>query len=57
MEKEIGKTIDPSNTCFYICGFEATVTSVLAVAEPVGFRTERDPRPDGSYDVRFESYG
>lgn len=57
VEKEIGKTVDPSNTCSYICGFEGTVTSVLAVAEPVGFRTERDPRPDGSYDVRFESYG
>jgi ferredoxin--NADP+ reductase len=57
VERAIGEALEPRNTCVYVCGFAGTVESVLAVVEPMGFRTRRNPRPDGSYDARSESFG
>ena len=57
VEKAIGEALLPGNTCIYVCGFDGTVTSVLAVTGPLGFRSHRDRRADGSFDLVFESYG
>lgn len=56
-EAEVGETFTPENTCFYICGFGGTVQSVRDAVESRGFRVKKEAREDGSYDIKFESYG
>jgi hypothetical protein len=33
------------------------VQSVKAFVEKRDFRTKKEARPDGTYDIKFESYG
>ena len=40
-----------------ICGWQGTVDGALDYLLPKGFVTERNKRKDGSYDIKFESYG
>ena len=40
-----------------IRGYGNTVKAVMEVLEPQGFRTRKTKREDGSYDLKFESYG
>jgi ferredoxin--NADP+ reductase len=49
--------ITPENTSFYVCGWQGTVDGALDYLVPKGFVTERNKRKDGSYDIKFESYG
>lgn len=56
-EAKVGERFTPGNTTFYICGFDGTVQSVKAFVESRDFRTKKEARPDGSYDIKFESYG
>ncbi|HET6517422.1 MAG TPA: FAD-binding oxidoreductase [Nitrosopumilaceae archaeon] len=57
LEEIVGEEITTDNTFFYICGYQGTIDGVLNVIEPKGFVTMHDKREDGSYDVKFESYG
>ena len=57
LEELVGEKITPDNTCFYVCGWQGTVDGALDYLVPKGFVTERQKRKDGSYDVKFESYG
>ena len=57
LEELVGEEITTDNTFFYICGYQGTIDGVLGVVEPKGFVTMHDKREDGSYDVKFESYG
>jgi ferredoxin--NADP+ reductase len=57
LEELVGETISPENTSFYVCGWQGTVDGVLDSLVPKGFVTERKKRKDGSFDVKFESYG
>ncbi len=57
LEELTGETITPENTSFYVCGWQGTVDGVLDSLIPKGFVTERQKRKDGSFDVKFESYG
>jgi len=57
LEELVGETITPQNTSFYVCGWQGTVDGVLDSLIPKGFVTERQKRKDGSFDVKFESYG
>jgi ferredoxin--NADP+ reductase len=57
LEELVGETITPENTSFYVCGWQGTVDGVLDSLVPKGFVTERKKRKDGSFDVKFESYG
>jgi ferredoxin--NADP+ reductase len=57
LEELIGEKITPENTSFYVCGWQGTVDGALDYLVPKGFVTERNKRKDGSYDVKFESYG
>lgn len=56
-ERAVGERFTPENTSFYICGFDGTVQSVKAFVESRDFRTKKEARPDGGYDIKFESYG
>ena len=56
-ERAAGEKFTPENTCFYICGFGGTVDSVKEAVQADGFVTKKEAREDGSFDIRFESYG
>ena len=57
LEELIGEKITTENTSFYVCGWQGTVDGSLDYLVPKGFVTERNKRKDGSYEVKFESYG
>jgi ferredoxin/flavodoxin---NADP+ reductase len=57
LEELVGEKITPENSSFYVCGWQGTVDGALDYLVPKGFVTERNKRKDGSYDVKFESYG
>jgi ferredoxin--NADP+ reductase len=57
LEELVNDRITPENTSFYVCGWQGTVDGALDYLVPKGFVTERNKRKDGSYDVKFESYG
>jgi ferredoxin--NADP+ reductase len=57
LEELVGEKVTPENTSFYICGWQGTVDGALDYLIPKGFVTERNKRKDGSYDIKFESYG
>lgn len=57
LEELVGEKITPENTSFYVCGWQGTVDGVLDFLRPKGFVDERHKRPDGSYEIKFESYG
>ena len=57
LEQMIGEKVAPQNTIFYICGWQGTVDGCMDFLESKGFVTERNKRPDGSFDVKYESYG
>ncbi len=57
LEELVGESITTENTSFYVCGWQGTVDGVLDSLVPKGFVTERKKRKDGTFDVKFESYG
>ena len=57
LEELVGEKITPENTFFYICGWQGTVDGVIDFLGPKGFVTERNKRENGSFEVKFESYG
>ena len=57
LEELVGEKITTENTSFYVCGWQGTVDGSLDYLVPKGFVTERNKRKDGSYEVKFESYG
>lgn len=57
LEKLVNDKITKENTIFYICGWQGTIDGVLDFLKPRGFVSEKDKRPDGSFEVKYESYG
>ncbi len=57
LEEIIGEKITKENTMFYICGWQGTIDAVMDFMNPRGFITERKKREDGSFEVKYESYG
>ncbi|MBI3253729.1 MAG: ferredoxin--NADP reductase [Nitrosopumilales archaeon] len=57
LEKLVNDKITKENTIFYICGWQGTIDGVMDFLKPRGFASERDKRPDGSFEVKYESYG
>ena len=57
LEEMVGEKITKDNTMFYICGWQGTIDGVMDFLRPRGFVTEREKRADGSFEVKFESYG
>jgi len=57
LEELVGEKITKENTMFYICGWQGTIDGTMDYLENKDFVTERNKREDGSYEVKFESYG
>ena len=57
LEEMIGDKITKENTIFYVCGWQGTIDGVMDFLKPKGFVTEHDKREDGSFEVKYESYG
>ncbi|HSA98387.1 MAG TPA: FAD-binding oxidoreductase [Candidatus Nitrosotenuis sp.] len=57
LEQLIGEKITPENTMFYICGWQGTIDGCMDFLSAKGFVTERNKRPDGGFEVKYESYG
>lgn len=57
VEEMVGEKITPENTMIYICGYQGTIDGVIDAVGDKGFVTEHDKKPDGSYSIKYESYG
>ncbi|MSV26683.1 MAG: ferredoxin--NADP reductase [Nitrosarchaeum sp.] len=57
LEELVGDKITKENTIFYVCGWQGTIDGVMDFLKPKGFVTEHDKRSDGSFEVKYESYG
>ena len=57
LEDMIGDNVTKENTIFYICGWQGTIDGAMNFLTPRGFVTDRKKRTDGSFEVKFESYG
>ena len=57
LEELVGEKITKDNTIFYVCGWQGTIDGVMDFLKPKGFVTEHDKREDGSYELKYESYG
>ena len=57
LEELVGEKITKDNTIFYICGWQGTIDGVMDFLRPKGFVTQREKREDGSFEVKYESYG
>ena len=57
LEELIGDKITIDNTIFYVCGWQGTIDGVMDFLKPKGFMTENAKREDGSFEVKYESYG
>ena len=57
LEELVGDKITKENTMFYVCGWQGTIDGVMDFLKPQGFVTEHDKREDGSFEVKYESYG
>ncbi len=57
LEELVGEKITPENTMIYICGYQGTIDGVIESVKDKGFVTMHDKLEDGSYAIKFESYG
>lgn len=57
LEKRLNEKLTIQNSFFYICGYQGTIDSVVAILQPLGFVTNRNKRKDGSFDIKIETYG
>jgi len=57
IDEMVGEKITPDNTIVYICGYQGTIDGVIESLGSRGFVTEHEKKPDGSFGIKFESYG
>ncbi len=57
VEELVGEELTKENTMVYICGYQGTIDGVINYVKEKGFVTEHEKREDGSYEIKFESYG
>ena len=57
LEQLVGEKITKDNTIFYVCGWQGTIDGTMDYLKAKNFVSERNKREDGSYEVKFESYG
>ena len=57
LEKLVGEEITKENTMIYICGYQGTIDGTLEYMKAKDFVTMHNKREDGSFEVKFESYG
>ena len=57
LDELVGEKCTPQNTKVYICGYQGTIDGVIDNLAPRGFVTKDNKHPDGSYEIKYESYG
>ena len=57
IDELVGEEVTPQNTKVYICGYQGTIDGVINYLSPKGFVTKDEKRDDGSYEIKYESYG
>lgn len=57
VDEMVGEEITPDNTIVYICGYQGTIDGVIESLGSRDFVTEHEKNPDGSFGIKFESYG
>ncbi len=57
LEELIGDKITKDNTIFYVCGWQGTIDGCMDFLKPKGFVTQQEKREDGSFELKYESYG
>jgi len=57
LEEILETEITPEDFFCHVCGYDNTIKACQGVLEPRGFRTRKNKREDGSYDMKVESYG
>ncbi len=57
VDEMVGEEITPDNTIVYICGYQGTIDGVIEAIGSRGFVTEHEKKSDGSFGIKFESYG
>ncbi len=57
LEELVGEKITKDNTMFYVCGWQGTIDGTMDFLKPRGFVTMSDKREDGSFELKYESYG
>ena len=53
----VGEKVTPENTRIYICGYQGTIDGVMDYVSPRGFVNRDNPHEDGTFEVKYESYG
>jgi len=57
LDELVGEKITPENSSIYICGYQGTIDGVIDLTKSRGFVTKDNKLDDGSYSIKFESYG
>ena len=57
LEELVGEKITKDNTMFYVCGWQGTIDGTMDYLKPRGFVTMSGKREDGSFELKYESYG
>jgi ferredoxin--NADP+ reductase len=57
LDELVGEKVTPENTRIYICGYQGTIDGVMDYVAPRGFVNRDNPHEDGTFEVKYESYG
>ena len=57
LDELVGEKVTPENTRIYICGYQGTIDGVMDYVSPRGFVNMDNPHEDGTFEVKYESYG
>ncbi len=57
LDELVGEKCTPENTSIYICGYQGTIDGVIDLTKSRGFVTKDKKLDDGSFSIKFESYG
>ena len=57
LDELVGEKCTPENTFVYICGYQGTIDGVIDLTKSRGFVTKDKKLEDGSFSIKFESYG
>ena len=57
LDELVGEKVTPENTRIYICGYQGTIDGVMEYVADRGFVNRDNPHEDGTFEVKYESYG
>ena len=57
LDELVGEKTTPENTRIYICGYQGTIDGVMDYVSERGFVNRDNPHEDGTFEVKYESYG